>query len=85
MMGGMMGGGGNQSPFSGSEGGEEEEDEESVEDRMESIVELIRETIDPDGWTENGGNNTIRAYKRQIVVRAPIEVHEQIGGPFLLP
>lgn len=82
--GGMGMGSGSTSVFS-DEGDEEEEEEDvSVEERMEKIVELIRETIEPQDWTENGGLNTIRAYKSHVVVRAPIEVHEQIGGPFVL-
>lgn len=84
--GGSIGGqSGNQNPFSGEDQGDDDTEEESVEERMDKIVELIRETIEPDSWVDNGGENTIRAYKRHIVVRAPIEIHEQIGGPFLLP
>jgi len=84
--GGLGGGSGTQNPFS-DEGGEEDEDEdEPLEDRMEKLVELIRATIEPDSWKETAnGENTIRAYKTHIIVRAPIEVHELIGGPFVMP
>jgi len=78
-------GGGVGNPFSGS-GGEEEEDEgKPLEERVEELVELIRATVEPDDWAENGGRNTIRAWKSNIIVRAPIEVHEIIGGPFVIP
>ncbi|HRX86813.1 MAG TPA: hypothetical protein P5572_17440, partial [Phycisphaerae bacterium] len=80
--GGAMGGQGNQNPFSGSgDSGDEEDEGKSVEERMDDLVELIRETIEPESWAENGGPNTIRAFRRQIIVRAPIEIQEQIGGP----
>ncbi len=85
--GGIGGGGGfgSQPPFSDS-GDSEGEDEEgkSLEERMDDIVELIRNTVEPDDWAKTGGGkNTIRAWNRMIVVRAPIEVHELIGGPFV--
>ncbi len=85
--GGFGGGFGSQPPFSDS-GDSEGEDEEgkSLEERMEDIVDLIRNTIEPEGWAEGeygGGKNTIRAWNRLLVVRAPIEVHELIGGPFV--
>ena len=88
MGGGGMGGGGMgmQNPFSGgSEEQDDEGDSQSLEERMDAIVELIKNTIEPENWDENGGRNTIRAWNRMIIVRAPIEVHELIGGPFVLP
>lgn len=86
MGGGMMGGSGSQNPFSGGDSEDEDDTEEkSLEERMDEIVVLIRETIEPESWVENGGRNSVRAYKRSIIVRAPIEIHELIGGPFVLP
>ncbi len=83
--GGGFGGGGQVFSDGGDSEGEDEEGK-SLEERMEDIVDLIRSTIEPDGWAEGaigGGRNTIRAWNRMIVVRAPIEVHELIGGPFV--
>lgn len=82
-MGGMGGGGGN--PFSDG-GGEESEDSEDkpLEERMEELVDLIKATVEPTEWDDEGGKNTIRAWKTNIIVRAPIEVHEIIGGRFVI-
>lgn len=77
---------GSQNPFSGGgDEGEEEGEEKSLDDQMKAIVELIRTTIEPEQWKENGGQSTITYYERNIVVRAPIEIHELIGGPFVEP
>lgn len=46
------------------------------------LVELIQQTISPATWDINGGNGAIVYYAplRALVVRAPAEIHEQIGG-----
>ena len=83
-LGGGFGGAGQQQVFD-DEGNEEDDDQgKTLEERMDEIVELIRNTIAPDDWRENGGRNSIHAFQRNIIVRAPIEVHEEIGGPFVL-
>ena len=83
-LGGGFGGAGQQNPFDDEGNEEDDEDGKTLEERMDEIVELIRNTIAPDDWRENGGRNSIRAFQKSIVVRAPIEVHEEIGGPFVL-
>lgn len=72
-------------PFEGSGSEEDEGDEDKpLEERMAELVELIKAVVEPDSW-EPEGENTIRAWKTNIIIRAPIEVHEIIGGPFILP
>lgn len=50
-------------------------------EKAERIVDMIRDTIEPDIWRENGGEfGSIRYYRGMLVVKAPAFVHEQIGG-----
>jgi len=53
--------------------------------RMDQLVEQIRNVVEPECWAVNGGRCSITVYQSNIIVRAPIEVHEIIGGPFILP
>lgn len=73
--GGLFGGGGG-----GNQGGTTEKTTTKAE-RAEALVTLIRETVRPDIWRENGGVASIRYYNGHLVVTAPRSVHEAIGGP----
>ncbi len=53
-----------------------------VEENLDKLVELIKNTIEPDSWDDAGGKGTIRIWRQSLVVRNNIEVHEKIGGPF---
>jgi hypothetical protein len=79
------GGGGGQSVFGGEGGGEDDEEEdedgEGEDPQMTELVELITSTIEPDSWQVNGGRGTIVSFRRQIVVRNNLLVHQAIGGP----
>jgi hypothetical protein len=91
---GGQGGGGGQSVFSGSSGGQEEQTggeqaEQDLQERLERMATLIRDVIGPNTWSQagsaggtGGGQNVIRVFNRSLVVYAPIEIHEQIGGMF---
>ncbi len=48
-------------------------------ERAEDLVTLIRETIRPDIWRENGGPASIRCFRGNLVITAPQSVHEAIG------
>ncbi len=51
------------------------------QEKAERIVDMIRNTIEPDIWRENGGQyGSVRYYRGMLVVKAPDFVHEQIGG-----
>lgn len=65
--------------------GEEEGAGGTVAERMDQLVEQIRNVVGPENWAENGGRCTITIFQSNIIVRAPIEVHEILGGPFILP
>ena len=91
---GGQGGGSGQSVFSGSSGGQEEQTggeqaEQDLQERLERMATLIRDVIGPNTWSQagsaggtGGGQNVIRVFNRSLIVHAPIEIHEQIGGMF---
>jgi hypothetical protein len=72
--GGGGGGGGN------GDRGESDENKKTRDERAQELLDLIRETIYPDIWRENGGPASIRMYRDNLVVTAPAKVHEAIGG-----
>lgn len=77
--GGLGGGGGG---FGGSGGGGlTQEKIRTKQERADDLVTLIRETIRPEIWKENGGNAAVRYYNGNLIVTAPRSVHEAIGGP----
>jgi hypothetical protein len=41
---------------------------------------MIRETVRPEIWRENGGAASIRFYNGNLIVTAPRSVQEAIGG-----
>jgi hypothetical protein len=50
--------------------------------RMEEFASVIRKTVAPGRWDDGNGDFSLEVWKSYIVVRAPVWVHEQIGGPF---
>jgi hypothetical protein len=70
--------------FSGGSGSDERDDEggEELRERMEELVTLIENTIEPTSWDYNGGQGTVQFFNRMLVIRNSIEVHEQIAGFF---
>jgi hypothetical protein len=50
------------------------------EERGEDLVALVRETVYPQIWRENGGTASIRYWNGYLVVTAPRSVQEAIGG-----
>jgi hypothetical protein len=53
---------------------------DGAEAQIEELVSLIRETVEPDSWRENGGTGTIIPFQRSIVVRNTLLVHQLLGG-----
>jgi hypothetical protein len=70
---GQSGGGGNN---------DNQDDEEEDEEREEEILEMIRTTIEPDSWEENGGLGSLSVFNKMLFIRNTLEVHELLGGPF---
>ncbi|MEM1109090.1 MAG: hypothetical protein AAGH99_10440 [Planctomycetota bacterium] len=51
-------------------------------ERGELLVDLVRDTIEPDVWRENGGEFSRARYRDgRMIIRAPRYVHAQIGRP----
>jgi hypothetical protein len=75
------GGGGGQGLFGqGGQGQDEEDTGPTKAERAEELLSLIRDTIYPDIWRENGGTASMRMWRDSLVVTAPRNVHEAIGG-----
>jgi hypothetical protein len=79
--GGAGGGGGGGAPF--GEPGEEPE-RMSDEEKVQQLIDIIIETIEPDSWVDNGGDAaSIRYFEGVLIIRAPDFIQRQIGGyPF---
>ncbi len=52
----------------------------SRRERGEALAQLIREVVRPEVWRENGGRASIRYFNGNLIVSAPMSVHELIGG-----
>ncbi len=55
--------------------------QEQTNPTLDKLVNLIRDTIEPDTWRENGGQGTISPFQKLIIVRNTILVHQRLGGP----
>jgi hypothetical protein len=80
--GGSGGGGGGGGNIIGDEGDDPER--RSEEEKADELVNLILGTVEPDAWTDNGGDwASIRYHQGVLIVRAPDWIHRQLGGyPF---
>jgi uncharacterized membrane protein YgcG len=81
--GGGGGGGGGGGIFSDPD---EEGERATEEERVQQIIDLITETIEPEAWESAGGEwASIRFYQGVLIVRAPDFIHRQLGGyPFAI-
>lgn len=76
--GGGQGGGNNI--FQG-DGGEDEEDFDGVdEERVEALIDLIVDLVEPLQWEQAGGILSIREYRGALLISAPEYVHRQLDG-----
>lgn len=48
----------------------------------QALIDLIQATVRPEAWDTTGGSATIRYFAsgQALVVRAPEDVHEELGG-----
>jgi hypothetical protein len=51
-------------------------------ERANDLMDLIRSTVQPDCWVENGGKAAIHFFNGNLIITAPRSVLEAIGGPF---
>lgn len=81
--GGSNGGGGQERGLFDTDDQADEPRAPTKQQRAEQIMDLIRDTIEPDIWRANGGQYASMRYLRgMLVVKAPAFVHQQIGVPF---
>ncbi len=82
---GGLGGGGAQQQGSlfqnsGGQGNGGGQRSKSPRRRAKSLIRLIEQTIRPNIWTANGGRASIRYFRQRLVVTAPADVQQEIGG-----
>ena len=82
--GGGGGGGGDETIWADDDDDDDGDDKAELDQRIENLIQLIRSTVEPESWRGQGGEGTIVAFNRTLVVRNTIEVHTQIGGPFVI-
>ena len=85
--GGAGGGSAQQNPFQGGGGGGggDDQDRRTRKERVEELIEVIKETVEPESWRDTGGEGQIRSFNDSfLVVRASLDVHVQLGGSFIL-
>jgi hypothetical protein len=82
--GSRRGGGGSGSSGSLLREGSDSEDRDqprTKSERVQALIDLITQTIQPDIWRINGGTATIAYLHGCLIINAPRSVHEAIGGP----
>ncbi len=73
------GSGGGQSPLSG--GNQDPQDIATFAERAQALQDLITATVEPDQWSELGGDGgTITLYNQSFIITAPDYIHRQIAG-----
>lgn len=82
---GGLGGGGAQQQGSlftgtGGQGNGGGQRAKSPRRRAKSLIRLIEQTIRPNIWTANGGQASIKYFRQRLVVTAPADVQQEIGG-----
>ena len=56
------------------------------QNRVDSLIELVTETVEPDAWQRNGGQWATMKYRDgALIVNAPPFIHRQIGGTPRVP
>ena len=74
-----QGGGGGQSPF--DDAGGQDDEERDLQERRDTIIDLIQSIVQPEQWQANGGDGgSIRIYQNALVVRAADYIHREIDG-----
>lgn len=76
------GGGGGQSPFRNeNERDDANQKAKQRQDKSEEVASLIRELVENEQWTENGGTGgSIRYFQGTLIVNAADYIHRGING-----
>lgn len=77
--------------FGGAGGGGGDDDDqqtgqefEQTNPALDALRLVIEDTIAPTTWDTYGGKASIRVFNRQLIIRNSIDVHEKIGGRFVI-
>jgi len=84
-MGGLGNTVGSGSIFAGSQGGQsstrEEEGEDASREIVQRIMDIVRQTVEPDSWQETGGGNgALRELNGQLIIYNTSDAHQQVTG-----
>ncbi len=72
------GGGGGQSPFTGQSA---DRDRVPLGDRVQQITDIIQNVVDPDGWTDLGGDtSSIQELNGNLIITTTPKIHREIIG-----
>ncbi len=78
------GGGGSQSPFRNEQDREDQQQRQQTRDRtLDDLINIIRENVDQEGWTENGGDTgkiTKVGNAGNLIITNTPKNHRQIAG-----
>ena len=78
---GPGGGSASQNPFQGGSGGGLDSDSANKTfERLNELIELIKETVASGSWRDNGGAGSIRRQGQRLIVTATPVVHHEIEG-----
>ncbi len=77
---GGNGGGGNSGTLFGNTNGQDQEKPITRRERAEELIRLITDNIRPEIWKANGGPASINYFNGHLIVIAPADVQEKIGG-----
>ncbi len=78
---GRGGGGGGRSPFQNTQQQQNAFQLTPLEERLDMMKDIIRETVDPDGWRANGGDTGfIQDWQGQLIITNTPSNHREIRG-----
>ena len=64
----------------GSESTDESEGSDVQQTKIDQLMEIITETVEPDSWISLGGQGTIAAFDDMLIIRNTYQVHQLLGG-----
>ncbi|MBL9002412.1 MAG: hypothetical protein JNK25_14880 [Phycisphaerae bacterium] len=75
-----QGGGSSQSPFR-EQGDQDQVTTRPMQERVDELIRLLTELVEPEQWVENGGDGaSMRYYQSSLIVNGPDYIHRQLAG-----
>jgi hypothetical protein len=76
-----QGGGGGQSPFREAGNNDQAQRTRDRQLRIDEVVQLIQQIVEPDQWVENGGSGgSVKVFRGALIVNAPDYMQRGIDG-----